>query len=75
MLDEHLWFRERTGESWVARGEHPTIADIALFPDIALAEEGGVSIMDYPALVRWTDRFKQIDGFVVMPGVFPYGRS
>ncbi len=75
VLDEHLWFRERTGESWVANGDHPTIADVALFPDVALAEEGGVSLLDYPALVRWTDRFKQIEGFVVMPGVFPYGRS
>lgn len=74
-LDEHLWFRERTGESWVASGDHPTIADLALFPDIALAEEGGVSLMDYPALVRWTDRFKQIEGFIVMPGIFHYGRS
>lgn len=75
VLDEHLFFRERDGESWVASGEHPTIADVAIFPDVALAEEGGVSLLDYPALVRWTDRVKQIDGFTVMPGIFHYGRN
>ncbi|MYI15929.1 MAG: glutathione S-transferase, partial [Acidimicrobiaceae bacterium] len=25
---------------------------------------------DYPALHRWTDRVKRIDGFTPMPGVF-----
>jgi len=75
VLDEHLFFRERAGESWVASGDHPTIADIAIFPDVAMAEEGGVSLLDYPALVRWTDRVKQIEGFTVMPGIFHYGRN
>lgn len=75
VLDEHLWFRERQGESWVAFGETPTVADLALFPDVALAEEGGVSLLDYPALVRWADRVRQVDGFIVMPGIFHFGRS
>lgn len=75
VFDEHLWFRERAGESWVVSGEHPTIADIALFPDVALAEEGGVDLLDYPALTRWTNRVKQIPGFTVMPGVFPFASS
>ncbi len=71
VLDEHLWFQERQGHDWVCSGPHPTIADIALFPDVILSEEGGVSRLDYPALRRWTDRVKRIDGFVVMPGIFP----
>ncbi len=73
VLDEHLWFREHEGLDWVASGRHPTIADLALFGDVALSEEGGVSRQDYPALRRWTDRFGRVDGFVVMPGIFaPY---
>jgi len=75
VADEHLWFRERQGEQWFASGGHPTIADLALFPDIAMAEEGGVDLLDYPALRRWLDRFKQTPGFIVMPGVFLYGGS
>ena len=75
VLDEHLWFREREGLDWVTSSPHPTIADVALFPDAALSEEGGVSREDYPAIRRWTDRFRSIDGFAVMPGIFPPHRS
>lgn len=71
LLDEHLWFRELRGGAWLADAEHPTIADIACFPDVILSEEGGVSRADYPALRRWCDRVKRIPNFVVMPGVFP----
>lgn len=74
-LDEHLWFREREGKEWVCDAPHPTIADITLFPDVALCEEGGISRLDYPALRRWTDRVKAIPGFVTMPGIFPLGTS
>lgn len=73
VLDEHLWFREREGLGWVVGADHPTIADIAIFPDVMLSEEGGISRLDYPALRRWTDRVRRIPGFVVMPGVFPLG--
>lgn len=75
VLDEHLWFTERAGESWLASGSEPTLADIAVFPDVALAEEGGVDLLDYPAIRRWLDRVKQIPGFTVMPGIFPFGTS
>jgi glutathione S-transferase len=71
VLDEHLWFREREDKDWVCSGDHPTIADIAIFPDVVLSEEGGISRLDYPALRRWTDRVKRIPGFTVMPGIFP----
>ena len=70
-LDEHLWFHERTGVDWVAPADHPTIADLALFPDVMLAPEGGIDLIDYPALRRWTDRVRRIPGFVVMSGIFP----
>jgi len=71
VLDEHLWFREQEGLSWVASAAAPTVADIALFPDVVLSEEGGISREDYPALRRWTERVQRIGGFVAMPGVFP----
>lgn len=71
VLDEHLWFQEQEGREWVARAGHPTVADLALFPDVMLAEQGGISLVDYPALRRWTDRFKRTPGFTVMPGIYP----
>ena len=71
VLDGHLWFREQEGLDWVASAETPTIADIALFPDVVLSEEGGISRDDYPALRRWTERVQRLPGFVEMPGIFP----
>lgn len=72
ILDEHLWFSERrAGEGWICRGSAPTVADIANFPYVILAPEGGLSLVDFPALRRWTDRVKRIPGFTVMAGVYP----
>jgi glutathione S-transferase len=71
ILDEHLWFSEQEDRDWICAAAHPTIADIACFPYVMLSEEGGISRQDYPAVRRWCDRFKRIEGFIVMPGVFP----
>lgn len=73
ILDEHLWFGEQEGRDWLVSGDHPTIADIACFPYVILSEEGGITRQDYPAIRRWCDRVKRLDGFVVMSGVFPAG--
>lgn len=71
ILDEHLWFQEQAGCGWLAPGEHPSIADIACFPYTALSEDADLPREDYPAVRRWHDRFKRIDGFMPMSGVFP----
>ncbi len=71
VLDEHLWFREQEGLGWVVSAATPTVADIALFPDVVLSEEGGISREDYPALRRWTERVQRLPRFVAMPGIFP----
>lgn len=73
ILDEHLWFGEQEGRDWLVPGDHPTIADVACFPYVILSEEGGISRQDYPAIRRWCDRVKRLDGFIVMSGVFPAG--
>lgn len=76
ILDEHLWLSERAPEGgWLCAGAHPTIADLACFPYVMLAPEGGVSLLDFPALRRWTDRVKRIPGFSVMAGIFPASPS
>ncbi len=71
VLDEHLWFQERQEHLWLVQGPHPTIADIACFPYTALSEDADLPRDDYPALRRWHDRFKRLDGFKPMSGVFP----
>ncbi len=70
VLDERLWFSERKDAGWICSGIHPTVADIACFPYVALSDEGGIPLIDYPALRRWTDRVKRLPGFIVMSGIF-----
>jgi glutathione S-transferase len=74
-LDERLWFSEQEDGGWICRGDHPTIADIACFPYVMLSDEGGISLIDYPALRRWTDRVKRLPGFIVMSGIFETAAS
>ena len=57
-------------QPWLMPGEHPSIADIACFPYIALVHEGNVSLADYPAIIAWCDRIRALPGFVGMEGVY-----
>lgn len=47
-------------------GDHATIADIACYPYVALANEGEVSLDPYPAVATWTERVKQLPGWTPM---------
>jgi glutathione S-transferase len=68
-MDEHLWFAELEGPGWLF-GAHPTIADVACFPAVAMSESDGLSRLPFPALRRWVDRVRHLPGFVAMPGIF-----
>jgi glutathione S-transferase len=70
-LDEQLWFGEQRQLAWLCAGERPTIADLACFPDVMLAEEGGIALDEFGAIRRWGDRVRAIPGFITMPGIFP----
>lgn len=63
LLDRHLAQRD-----WLAAGR-PTIADCAVFPYVALAPEGGVSLQPYAAVRAWIARVQALPGFVPMPGL------
>ncbi|WP_426232308.1 glutathione S-transferase family protein [Pararhizobium sp. DWP3-4] len=47
----------------------PTIADIACFPYVALAPDGGVSLDPYPAIRLWSRALRGLDRFIEMPGI------
>lgn len=49
--------------------DRPTIADIACFPYVALAPDGGVSLDPYPAIRLWSRALRSLDGFIEMPGI------
>jgi glutathione S-transferase len=69
LIDDHLAEGEIEGRPWLA-GEAPTLADIACFPYVALSHEGGIARDDFPAIRRWVDRVRYLDGFIGMPGIF-----
>lgn len=62
-LDDHL-----RGRQWL-EFERPTIADIAVFPYVALAPDGGIALDAYPEVLAWIERIKHLPGFAGMPGI------
>lgn len=64
ILESHLG-----AHPWLALGR-PTIADVAVYPYVALAPEGHVDLKPYPAICAWLDRFQAIPGYVGMPGMY-----
>jgi glutathione S-transferase len=71
VMDDHLTRREFDDARWFV-GDAPTIADIALFPAIALSRDFGIDHDEYPALRRWMARVRIIPGFLTMPGIPSY---
>ena len=49
--------------AWLA-APHPTIADIACYPYVALAEDGRFSLQPYPAVRAWLARVEGLPGWV-----------
>ncbi len=53
---------------WLA-ADHPTIADIACYPYVALAPEGGVVMDEFPHIGQWIARIRSLPGYVGMSGL------
>ncbi|ASC70110.1 glutathione S-transferase [Halomicronema hongdechloris C2206] len=62
-LDKHL-----LGRTWLEFQRH-TIADIAVFPYVALAPDGQVDLAPYSQVLTWIDRVKHLPGFISMAGL------
>ena len=62
-LDQHLSTR-----NWL-EFDRPTIADIAVFPYVALAPDGKIDLAPYPNVLSWIDRIKQLPGYIPMAGL------
>ncbi len=57
-----------SGHFWLA-GEQATIADIACYPYVALAPEGGIALEPYPSVRAWLKRMENLPGYIAMPGI------
>lgn len=58
-----------THHDWLAL-DHITIADIAIYPYIALAPEGKVDLSGYPAIIAWLRRIQTLPSYVGMAGMW-----
>ncbi len=55
---------ELAGRQWIIGGNHPTIADVALYSYIARAPEGNVDLAPYANVAAWLTRVEGLPGFV-----------
>lgn len=67
-LELALSDRRIAGATWLV-GDAPSIADIACFPHVMLAPDGGLSLAPYPAIRLWSRALRSLPGFVEMPGI------
>lgn len=58
ILEQHLAKHE-----WLAL-DRATIADIANYPYVSLAPEGGIALEPYPAVIAWVKRVEALPGWI-----------
>lgn len=63
ILDQHLDRRD-----WLELSK-PTIADIACFPYVALANEGKIDTSQYKNIIKWINNIKKLPGYIGMEGI------
>ena len=67
ILESHL-----TTQHWLVEGQ-ASIADLAMYPYLALAPEARVDLTPYPAVRRWLAAVRALPGYVGMPGMHDNG--
>ena len=61
------WMQQELADrTWLA-ADHATIADIAMYSYIRVADEGDIDLEPYPAVLGWLDDVEKLDGFEAMP--------
>jgi len=68
LAEGHLARRALGGVTFIA-ANHPTIADLAIFPAVALAADVGIGMEEFPRLLIWARQIHALPGFITMPGV------
>ena len=63
VMEKHLENRQ-----WLVL-EHPTLADVACFPYVALAPDAGITLEHYPAIQAWISRIRALPGYTGMSGL------
>lgn len=54
---------------WVATPQHPSIADVALYPYTRMASMGGIALSAYPCIQTWLAQLERLPGYApLFPG-------
>lgn len=53
-------------EEWLVGGK-PTVADVACYPYVAMAPQGGIALDGHQAVRKWIRRVESLEGFVPLP--------
>lgn len=64
MLEAHF-----SSHEWIAT-DALSIADIALYPYLALSPEGQVDLSAFPSILNWLQRIQSLPGYVDMSGMW-----
>ncbi|WP_064713026.1 glutathione S-transferase family protein [Rhizobium bangladeshense] len=62
-------FEQRLRDMRFLASDRATIADIACFPYVGLAPDGGISLDPYPNIRLWLRAIRSLEGFIEMPGI------
>ncbi len=63
IIDQHL-----VEQRWLV-GNKLSIADLAIYPYVALAHEGNVDITPYQQIIAWLARIESLPEYIAMPGI------
>jgi glutathione S-transferase len=66
ILEAHL-----AAHDWLV-GDSPSIADLAIYPYLALAPDARIDLTPYPAVRRWLAAVRGQPGYVGMPGMYDH---
>jgi len=61
VMNDHL-----ADQAWLV-GDGPTLADIACYSYIAVTDEGGIDVGEFPHVKAWLHRLERLEGFIPMP--------
>jgi glutathione S-transferase len=71
VLEDHLTNQSLAGVPFLV-GKQASLADVAVFPAVALSHDCGIGHEDYPAINLWQRRVRKLPHFITMPGVPDY---
>lgn len=63
IIEQHL-----SNKQWLV-GDQVSVADIAIYPYLALAHEGHVDLTPYAHILAWLNRFESLPRYIAMPGI------